>query len=107
MVTFGKIAAHSAYDMFSWYKYLIVNLVFSHLAYWSGNLFLIAHFPDCCLLVPLYTGMFMKKQLKCAVIEYMDSTVPLLSESKIRDILCLYSLVCVGQCRKPKLLVFS
>ena len=24
----GKIAAHSAYDMFSWYKYLIVNLVF-------------------------------------------------------------------------------
>ena len=26
---YGKIAAHSAYDMFSWYKYLIVNLVFS------------------------------------------------------------------------------
>ena len=25
---FGKIAAHSAYDLFSWYKYLIVNLVF-------------------------------------------------------------------------------
>ena len=25
----GKIAAHSAYDMFSWYKYLIVSLVFS------------------------------------------------------------------------------
>ena len=24
----GKIAAHSAYDMFSWYKYLIVNLFF-------------------------------------------------------------------------------
>ena len=24
----GKIAAHSAYDMFSWYKYLIVYLVF-------------------------------------------------------------------------------
>ena len=22
----GKIAAHSAYDMFSWYKYLIVSL---------------------------------------------------------------------------------
>ena len=27
----GKVAAHSAYDMFSWYKNLIVNLVFSHL----------------------------------------------------------------------------
>ena len=25
----GKIAAHSAHEMFSWYKYLIVSLVFS------------------------------------------------------------------------------
>ena len=48
----GKIAAHSAYDMFSWYDYLIVNLVFSRLGFWSGNLFLIAPFPDLCLLVP-------------------------------------------------------
>ena len=24
----GKIAAHLAYEMFSWYKYLIVSLVF-------------------------------------------------------------------------------
>ena len=37
----------------SWYKYLIVSLVFSHLGFWSGNLFLIAPFPDLCLLVPL------------------------------------------------------
>ena len=37
--------------MFSWYKYLIVSLVFSHLGFWSGNLFLIASFPDLCLLV--------------------------------------------------------
>ena len=36
----------------SWYKYLIVNLVFSHLGFWGGNLFLIAPFPDLCLLVP-------------------------------------------------------
>ena len=49
----GKIAAHLAYDMFSWNKYLIVNLVFSHLGFWNGNLFLIAPFPDLCLLVPL------------------------------------------------------
>ena len=48
----GKIAAHSAYEMFSWYKYLIVSLFFSHLGFWSGNLFLIAPFPDLCLLVP-------------------------------------------------------
>ena len=47
----GKIAAHSAYEMFSWYKYLIVSLFFSHLGFWSGSLFLIAPFPDLCLLV--------------------------------------------------------
>ena len=38
--------------MFLWYKYLIVALVFSHLGFWSGNLSLIAPFPDLCLLVP-------------------------------------------------------
>ena len=38
----------------SWYKYLIVSLIFSHLGFWSGNLFLIAPFPDLCLLVPFY-----------------------------------------------------
>ena len=37
-----------------WYKYLIVSLVFSHLGFWSGNLFLIAPFPDLCLLVPFF-----------------------------------------------------
>ena len=40
----------------SWYKCLIVGLVFSHLGFWSGNLFLIAPFPDLCLLVPLYVS---------------------------------------------------
>ena len=40
--------------MFSWYKYLIVSLFFSHLDFWSGNLFLIAPFPDLCLLVPFH-----------------------------------------------------
>ena len=52
----GKIAAHSAYDMFSWYKYLIVSLFFVCLFFvfffWSGNLFLIVPFPDLCLPVP-------------------------------------------------------
>ena len=38
----GKIAAHSAYEMFSWHKYLIVSLVFSHLGFleWES-------FSDC------------------------------------------------------------
>ena len=48
----GKIAAHSAYEMFSWYRYLIVSLVFPTSGFWSGNLLLIAPFPDLCLLVP-------------------------------------------------------
>ena len=50
----GKIAAHSAYEVFSWYKCLIVGLVFSHLGFWSGSLFLIAPFPDLCLFVLFY-----------------------------------------------------
>ena len=29
MATYWKVAAHSAYEVFSWYKYLIVNIVFS------------------------------------------------------------------------------
>ena len=45
------IEAYSAYEVFSWYKCLIVSLVFSHLGFWSGSLFLIAPFPDLCLLV--------------------------------------------------------
>ena len=51
----GKIAAHSAYDMFSKYKYLIVGLFFSQLGFWNGNFFLIAPFPGHCLLLPFYT----------------------------------------------------
>ena len=42
--------------MRSWYKYLIVSLVFSHLGFWSGSLFLIAPFPDLCLLVLFKTS---------------------------------------------------
>ena len=60
----GKIAAHSANEMFSWYKYLIVSLVFSHLGFWSGSLFLIAPFPDLCLLVLFYTPEYYKSLLE-------------------------------------------
>ena len=66
----GKIAAHSAYEMFSWYKYLIVSLVFSHLGFWSGSLFPIAPFPDLCLLVLFY---------------FTDKMIPILSYSKISN----------------------
>ena len=60
----GKIAAHSAYEIFSWYKYLIVSLVFSHPGFLSWNLFLIAPFPDLCLFVPLYLIINFMKVLK-------------------------------------------
>ena len=47
MVACLGIATHSAHDMFSWYKYLNVILVFFQpLGLWSGNFFLIAPFPD-------------------------------------------------------------
>ena len=46
--------------MFHGIKYLNVSLVFSHLGFWSGNLFLIAPFPDLCLLVPFYDGPDLK-----------------------------------------------
>ena len=36
------------------YLCLAVNLVFSNLGYWSANLFLIAPFPDLCLLVVFF-----------------------------------------------------
>ena len=32
------------------FKYMIVNLVFSHLRFWGANFFLNAPFPDHCIL---------------------------------------------------------
>ena len=46
MAAYWETAAHSAYDMFSLNKYLIVNLVF------LTSVFGVAHFPDHCLDVP-------------------------------------------------------
>ena len=54
----GKIDGQSAYDTFSLYMYLIVNLVFPN---WS--VFLIAPFSDRCLLVPFYDTFSQYKYL--------------------------------------------
>ena len=54
MATYWENSCSFGLRYVSWYKCLIVSLVFSHLGFWSGNLFLIAPFPDLCLLVPLY-----------------------------------------------------
>ena len=63
MATYWENSCSFGLRYVSWYKYLIVSLVFSHLGFWSGNLFLIAPFPDLCLLVPFYYKF----------IEYMDT----------------------------------
>ena len=52
MATYWENSCSFGLRYVSWYKYLIVNLFFSHLGFWSGNVFLIAAFPDLCLLVP-------------------------------------------------------
>ena len=55
MATYWENSCSFGLRYVSWYKYLMVSLVFSHLGFWSGNLFLIAPFPDLCLLVPFCT----------------------------------------------------
>ena len=57
-----EIAAHSAYDMFAKYKYL-VNLVFVHLEFWSGYFLLIAPFPDTFTFLQLYDPIWKKVQV--------------------------------------------
>ena len=52
MATYWENSCSFGLRCVSWYRCLIVSLVFSHLGFWSGNLFLIAPFPDLCLLVP-------------------------------------------------------
>ena len=53
MATYWKVAAHLAYEVFSWYKYLIVNIVFSPPRFLEcESLSDCASFSDLCLLVP-------------------------------------------------------
>ena len=66
MATYWENSCSFGLRYVSWYKYLIVSLVFSHLGFWSGNLFLIAPFPDLCLLVPFYG----KNSYACMFIMY-------------------------------------
>ena len=39
VAAYWEKAAHSAFNMFSWYKYLIVKLVFPTSVFWSGFFF--------------------------------------------------------------------
>ena len=67
MATYWENSCSFGLRYVSWYKYLIVSLVFSHLGFWSGNLFLIAPFPDLCLLVPFYLSVKFQKNLNKTV----------------------------------------
>ena len=70
MATYWENSCSFGLRCVSWYGYLIVNLVFSHLGFLSGNLFLIAPFPDLCLLVPFDSLSFIQAmQLKYKVIK--------------------------------------
>ena len=52
-------------------------MFFSHLGFWSGNLFLIAPFPDLCLLVPFsdLDGIFTINEIKLFLIMFADDQV--------------------------------
>ena len=51
--------------------FMLVSLGFSHLGFWSGNLFLIAPFPDLCLLVPFYFSEAVRRmKLKLCIHAY-------------------------------------
>ena len=54
MATYWENSCSFGLRYVSWCECLIVSLVFSHLGFWSGSLFLVAPFPDLCLLVPFY-----------------------------------------------------
>ena len=68
MATYWENSCSFGLRYVSWYKYLIVSLVFFHLGFWSGNLFLIAPFPDLCLLVPFYISVTREGGQKCSIL---------------------------------------
>ena len=67
MATYWENSCSFGLRYVSWYKYLIVSLFFSHLGFWSGNLFLIAPFPDLCLLVPFYVEHPQEELMKVCI----------------------------------------
>ena len=67
MATYWENSCSFGLRYVSWYKCLIVSLVFSHLGFWSGNLFLIAPYPDLCLLVPFHYNWLGPELLVCCM----------------------------------------
>ena len=83
MATYWENSCSFGLRYVSWYKCLIVSLVFSHLGFWSGNLFLIAPFPDICLLVPFereFIGSLTDHDNQADVIEAFNLTFKYLDD---------------------------
>ena len=74
MATYWENSCSFGLRYVSWYKCLIVSLVFSHLGFWSGNLFLIAPFPDLRLLVPFNRAVTLLRILDCFRIYGVSAT---------------------------------
>ena len=70
MATYWENSCSFGLRFVSWYMYLIVSLVFSHLGFWSGNLFLIAPFPDLCLLVPFHPRVLKELAMELGPVFY-------------------------------------
>ena len=66
MAAYWGIAAHSAYDMFSWYTYLSVisKLVFPTPRFMEWDYLSDCAIPDHCLIVPFYWVYWLGNSLK-------------------------------------------
>ena len=78
MATYWENSCSFGLRYVSWYKCLIVSLVFSHLGIWSGNLFLIAPFPDLCLLVPFHTWLLFIRYEKVTSLKNINPNLKIL-----------------------------
>ena len=75
MAAYWEIAAHSAYDMFSTYKYIIVNLVFPTSVFGVGisfklRLFLIIAYLYCVIFLISFVALKLKQnEIKKVIID--------------------------------------
>ena len=86
MATYWENSCSFGLRYVSWYKYLIVSLFFSHLGFWSGNLFLIAPFPDLCLLVPFNSIVYLLILLRRLTVSIMTNCGNHLTEKMLMEI---------------------
>ena len=84
MDVFCEMAPHLAYDIFSQYKFHIVNLVFPKIGFWIGDFFLIAPFPDHCVLLPFHT-LWSNTALELVLSDTLPHSKPRVVNSRYRN----------------------